>query len=552
MRICENSASFGRSIPTFHHETHRMSGRGEWLSMNALLPAIDHRTSADAAAATLRRRLWPGKEPLTLADRRRLAGRETQVATLLERLQRPVQGESPVIWLHGDAGVGKTSLALAGVMPKWSADYGQKLVWFHLLPDEEKGGNGLIETVAEGILREAARSDESSLDLVGRMRQFHLLLSENTSEDAAEYLAACFRRSTPQGAVGALFVDQFGRCLEGLIRRDDPEVSALLRFLRDLSLTGTFPLLIGLRSFQRPKVAAALAEAGMTDFGEWVKIEAPPVERLHDFLASAPSARHVVGRMELSAPLHEELKEKVAANRAILPLVSEMLAAISLENPDADQIDTDMVEWFGGLDRVFAEAGERAFAAVTLVDVAELEAAFDRLMALIEASRDGQAQLDEIAPETDPVSRNLVMALINERVLQLSGDSPSEARVAWTYPEGLRQWERSSRWLAEKERLEARIARFEGARERWEAEHRTPVCLIHASRLIGDARQLLDRNRLHPFLEAPLIEFLEESIDLDQRLRGEIQETKTRRLWWIGGSAAAVILFVFVMIAMGG
>ena len=212
-----------------------------------------------------------------------------------------------------------------------------------------------------------------------------------------------------------------------------------------------------------------------------------------------------------------------------------------------------MVHWFGGVERVFAEAADRAWNSIEEFGESDLEAAFDHLMTVLnEVSEDSgeRVPLEKIAPPEDAAARALVESLNRERVLSLVGDSPEQLTVAWTFPPGQAKWSRSVRWMEEMTVLESRIEKFEAARQRWQSEKRTPVCLVHASKLIEDARRLLDRHRRWPFLDATLVEFLEASLALDFRLRGEIQELRARRWLWIGGSAAAAVIVVLLMLVV--
>ena len=503
---------------------------------------------AESMVPGLRKALWPGLDALSLGDRHRFHGREEETARLTERLCRATAGESPVVWLHGDSGVGKTSLVKAGLLPRWSSDAGAGLVWLHLIPEAEKGGRELIESIARGILREVIENEESSVDLAGRLRQFTLLIREDSSEAAAEYLSACFRRAAAPGAVGLLFIDQFGRGLDRLITGGDETIGTFLRFLRDLSLTGAFPLLIAMRSHQVPTVEEALKSAGLPRFGEWFSIDPLSPEKCRHFLESAPSERAFDGEMRISAELAESFQVQLARWPMSLPLISELLGCISLEDPDAEEIDQNMVDWYGGLGRIFAEAAERATESLDLSEGAKSASAFSRLMAALypeSGDLDERREIPflEAIPKGDAEANELITSLINGRVLQIAGNSAQTAILSWTYGPGLAEWEPAKSWLNQRERIELRKSAFEDSRKRWEELHRTPVCLIHSTRALRDAKHLLERHLQWPCLSEPLIEYLEASVALDRHLRAK-QRQNQKRLWMMVGGAAAVLVAI--------
>lgn len=489
--------------------------------------------------------LWPGLAPFAVGDRLRFPGRGEEIDHLMARLARTVCGESPVVWLHGDSACGKTSLVRAGLMPCWLAASGGRRDWFQVEP--ERSGRTHIETIAGCVLAAVTDGEESSLDLEGRMRQFTLLIRNDSSEDAAEYLAACFRRARGPGAVGLIFVDQFGRCLDELGGTAD----FFLRFLRDLSLTGTFPLLVALRSYQVPAIRAALGRAGLPEFGEWMRLEPPPVGKLKGLLSAAPSRRHPEGVMRVESGVVDSLFAELGRWPAALPLVGELLAAVSMSFPDADGIDGELVSWHGGLGSVFSGAVESALAMLDPAsDEAAVAFAFERLM--IATSAEGEtmrsAAYRRVAPPGDPVACALIAALVRGRVLGIAGDSAETATVFWTWPPGLAHWERVRRWRENRRHLDARREAFEKARARWESESRTPVCLLHATGWLVDARALLDRHRLADDLAPDLIDFLEDSLVLDDQLRVE-RESSRKRLWTLFCGTGALLIMVLIVIA---
>ncbi len=505
------------------------------------------RGTESAGSESDSRALWPGLAPFAVGDRHRFPGRGEEIDSLMTRLSRPASGESPLVWLHGDSGCGKTSLVGAGLLPRWSAEFGRRLVWFEVAPENGQRGPELIEAIARRILSEVTHGEETSLDLAGRVRQLTLLMRENSSEEAAEYLAACLRRARGSDAVGLIFIDQFGRCVDEL----GDSAGGFLRFLRDLSFTRAFPILVALRSFQVPAIRAALAGESLPEFGEWMRLSAPPVGSARLLFAAAPSGRHAEGVMRVSPALIGTLIGEITSWPSALPLAGELLAAVSREFPDVDEIDDELVSWHGGLGRVFRDAAAGALASMDPIPPgADLAVGLDRLMIAtgVQAEVPRKAGLLRVAPPDDPVARALIAALVGARVLGITGDSAETATVFWTWPPGLEHWERAREWRENRRRLDARLEFFQQARARWESEGRTPVCLLHAAAWLDDARALLERHQLGETLASPLIDFLEQSLALDARLRSE-RETLRKRLWALFGGTGALVIMVLILIA---
>ena len=169
------------------------------------------------------------------------------------------------------------------------------------------------------------------------------------------------------------------------------------------------------------------------------------------------------------------------------------------------------------------------------------ETAFDSLMAALYAdpSSDSVRAMGFLDLLGDPAVGRWVRLLIDARFLALNGHSLDQARVSWVFPKALSHWAEAKRWIERHDRLLARAAEFERARQRWEEEERSPVCLLLATRAVDDARDLLDYHIRRPFLTDPLIEYLRESIAIEGRLVEEI-----RKIAWIkrGAVAAGVVL----------
>lgn len=477
---------------------------------------------------------WPGLEAFRVADRDRLRGREIETGRLVSLFTHAHRGQAPVAWITGDSGVGKTSLVMAGVIPRLFADADSRRIWLRIVPERDAPPQEIVMTIAREILRRVADREESALDFEGRLRQFALLLRQDSTEAAAEYLAACYRRDGGGAAPCLLFVDQFERVLSGG-PESIPEMALALRFLLDLSFTGGFSSLLAVRSDGAPMVRAAMARTGLDGWGEALPVGLPDFEALDAFLASATSDIADSGSVRVSGDLLGDLKSLIRDWPGALPFAAALLSTLSRKFPGSDWIEKAAADDFGGIGPILAGAADSAMAS---------HAMKDDLAVLFAALHPASGNLKEPVSirmldfvGEDPARRLLVEALAEARVLQITGGSSEAARLAWAWAPGLMAWERARDWIVERRRLRARLLIFEQSRRRWESDERTPVLLLHASRLVDDARRLLAQHRRWPLLEAPMIEYLETSIALDEQIRHEGRARLSRKRLAVVGLA---------------
>jgi len=499
---------------------------------------------------------WPGLAPLDAGDAGRLRGRDKELDRLIRLFRRGPSGQTPVVWLTGDAGVGKSSLMAAGLFPRLRDEAGGTLEWIRIQAKKRDSPASLVDATVTALLqRSIEREEERGLDLEGRLRQFRLLMEQDGPE-AVEYVASCYQKAADGDLANEsrtrclIFIDDWHELPEG----NPKELAELLHFLRELSLAGCFPCAIAIRSHEFPHIQAATEGVGYGEFGTEVPLGPLVFEEVRPFFLSAPSAGAESGTVEV-APALLDLLASDGHGEAGLPFISETLRRLSASDPLADRIGLEDARWAGGIRETFADVAE----SVMPWGPAHESAFFDLMAALHPVRRylDREAEQMIHQPETasfaafvsDPQRRDLVNALVDSRVLSLLGQEASEARVAWAVPQGLLEWERARKWLEENDRLVATINTLEKAREGWEDEHRTPVFLLHSTKALASAEEILEYHGRRALLSESLEAFLRESIRFDGQLNTRWRNLRSKRWLLIGGASLFVAVVLIVVIS---
>ena len=167
---------------------------------------------------------YPGLEPFT-ADRTKVfVGRDEESRALLDRLKRgsqePVQRFIPLV---GPSGSGKSSLLLAGVLPRLSARWA-------VIGPVEPGGNPFL-SLASALADPAADRHRQTERFARLLRDEALRLRDDASAVQAETSALSTRLTTFQGSKSRLLlvVDQWEEVVTQSPPREGELFLALLR-----------------------------------------------------------------------------------------------------------------------------------------------------------------------------------------------------------------------------------------------------------------------------------------------------------------------------------
>lgn len=515
---------------------------------------------------------WPGIAPLVFGDGYPLIGRDVEVDRLERLLLKPKAGQRPMVWLHGDSGVGKTSLVGAGLIPRISDALGESFEWVLHHPARSENVEDLIFSTAEAILTKAVVGGSGPAPLETRMRQFCLLLEQDSVESAAEYLASCFRqamavaRGREEDTLCLLVLDQLDRLgPEGdVFPGEDSDwgevnLTPLINFLSELCLTGVFACVAVVRSPNFAIFKKAVEDSGIQGFGSSVRVMLLEVAEVKQFFELMPAPYAESGVVETAPELIELLFETGSKKDGLVPFVSETLRRLTEMDPAAEKLMVEDARWAGGMERSFSFTAENA---IQYHGMAGSHETFFQLMSMLypdddlagDYTRKDSAHLNakevayiDIGKRRD--LREMVDVLVDARAITLKGDSPQQARFTWALPEGLKEWPRSGTWIERHDRLLDLAKKYDEMRGEWEKEERSQVRLLHASTAIRDARDLLDYHRQRPILTEALIEYLEESLSLHEKLEG-VSQVKThwlKKAGIIAGAALALLLLILLL-----
>ena len=448
--------------------------------------------------------------------------------------------------LVGDSGVGKTSLVMAGLIPALFAESDHRRTWIRVDPPVGESAEGWVDAVASAILRRTTGQEDDRFDAEGRLRQFGLLRRQDSPEAAAEYLASCWRRERGEGAQCLLILDPFDGAFAGA------DATPVVRLLDDLSLTGVFPVLVAMRFVSLPAFREAAARGGVADWGRPFRLGRPAARAISRFLSTSPDFRTGAVGQRVDPALLAEGERAIGEFPGLLPFFSQFLSDLALRNPGADLLKEPVGGWQRAVESLMARAGNEAVAGF---DPASLRSALARLVDVLPLPAGSSGEIPtvrwrDLEASADDGLRRLVAALIDGRILTLTGGEKPAPALSWAWAPGLPAWTPLREAEKERCRLLARLNQFHEAKRLWEADRRSVVRLLHASRLIDDARAWLDAHARRPCLEVDLVDYLTESVAVDEAIRqgGRLRDSR-RRVATIGLAAGAVVVLWVALMA---
>lgn len=347
------------------------------------------------------------------------------------------------------------------------------------------------------------------------------------------------------------FAPEGGSCLPDNESWQKNQLCPVLLFLHELVLTGVFPALVAMRSLNMESVKSGLTLCEFGTLGTWIGIAPPTLEAVNSFFRKAPAELIDSDHVNVEPMLLDALVEDAGSTPMGIPFVSETLRQLSEIDPVAEDISTADAGWAGGISEKYPAAAEGAVPdELDEVTLGELMLSLQRRVK--SGSKKGEtifstANYGELIQRSD-LCRVFVDNLVNARVLHLTGNSLASAEIQWSVPNALNDWKRASLWLNEEDRRLSTAQRFEDKRSEWEDEDRTPVLLEHATHALNDARNLLAHHERRPFLSDEVIEFLHESLEIDERLTSEIKSEEMGGKLKKWGGVAAIVIVVLILI----
>lgn len=472
---------------------------------------------------------FPGLQAFQEQDAPVFYGREQEIRSVLEHLQaRRVQWGQCLLLLHGAAGVGKSSLLRAGVIPRLKRLPQQWIVVPPLRPHPDAcAALGLSLAIAlrsEGIAAETE-------DVLARFHQ-----AQDAASRAAIWrdLAMQLRQGRGAGEARILIPIDQG---EELLAQDQPGLDAFWSWL-GAALESDQPIQVVMVLHSDSQ--GALREAS----GLGARMASYLVPRL-----SLQQLRDLIVRpartagLDVDPDLIDQARQDTATDQA-LPLLGCVLRELCSADPDSHRLTRTAYEALGNraagespLDRVVSRKAEECLSPLpSQTDPASQAQLFGLRRALLRLVRfDGERLIRSPALLSDlPASaRPLLERLAEVHLICIDGTTQ---RVEMTHDALLHHWPRLRQWLLENQDLLRTEALLAADLRLWQeaTPEQQPAALLRGVRL-EKAREWLRQHLADLASEDSLADpptalraFVESS---DLRDRERIRREQHRRLW---------------------
>nr|WP_275583685.1 serine/threonine-protein kinase [Archangium primigenium] len=429
-----------------------------FASAVSLLDALGHLTRDARADALPEGNPYRGLQPFEAEHRALFFGRQREQREVLERLR-----SEPFLLVTGDSGVGKSSLCLAGVLPRLgdgALEDGRRWRGARLIP-----GRRPLHALAAALAPVLDLDEEGLANLVradptGLARQLRVRLRGD------------------EGVV--LYVDQ----LEELVTLAEADQAARVgQALGELAagVSGVRLLATGRSDF----LTRLTAVPGLGAFvpGALFLLRALGPEEIHEAVVGPARAKDV--RFESEALVHT-LVTSISATEGGLPLLQFALAELWEARDEARGVITP--EALEGLGGVAGALARHADAAVERLLPDQRAVARGVLLRLITPEGTRARKTDDELVGADPRQRAVLEALVRARLL-VAREVEGGTSYALAHEVLLGGWGTLARWLAEAAEHRIIQARLEAASARWEQEGRERA-LLWGSRQLAEARQL--------------------------------------------------------------
>jgi DNA-binding SARP family transcriptional activator/WD40 repeat protein len=435
------------------------------------------------------------------ADASRFFGRASMVESL-----REVVGRHSLVAVVGASGSGKSSLVLAGLVPRMRVD-GFTVVT--MVPGDDPVGN------LRAALAEVATVDlgsDTSVAMAAIASRGPLLI-------VVDQLEECWTRGDPARS------DDFLRLLTGIAALDGARVVTTIRadlFDRPLqhALIGS---LIGDGTF-------AVTPMSRSELGEAI---VRPAAR-----AGVSFAEDVVERLVGEAMTHA----------GSLPLLQFTLAEMYGRRTEDGGVDAAALEAVGGMAGSIGLRAEDVYTAMDAPAYEHVRSLFSRLVVPGDGAADTRrrARWSELAAG----ARVAASAFIDARLLVTDRDAVSREPVVEVAHEALlTRWRRLSDWIDEDRRWIAQLHHVAAAAQAWDDADRSDAELYRGARLESIIEAMDDAGRSVSALER---EFVDAGVAArDAGKRAARRSARRLRRLLVGVTAALVVALVAGAVAVG-
>ncbi|HEV3409586.1 MAG TPA: AAA family ATPase [Chthoniobacterales bacterium] len=467
-------------------------------------------------------------------------GRTAAIDAVLTQLRQAALSGSAFCLIFGGSGVGKSSLARAGVLPmllRPGVIEGVGL-WRSAIfqPRDGAGENpDLFLALARAVLSADAlpelRSPQTTPEWLAHELREHprgirLLLQTGLDRVAAQAQEE-FELEQPPAMRFALLVDQ----MEELFTIDWIDAQTRERFiaaLAALARSGLVYVIGTLRSdfFSRceelPELMALKAGPGAFHLQPPTRTEIAQMIRQPALAGGLRFERDPLTDQTLDEALLHDAAERPDA----LPLLAFALEEL-YQRRDAKRQLLRFADYnaMGGIAGAITSHAESTYAKwrAQIASSAEAERAFDMVLRRLvdeRSLRDASAGFarvpaDKAACETTPAARAFVESFLAARLFLTDTPASGKPFLILAHDALLRLWPRLTSWLEKNRTFFRWRARAEDDRRRWEAENRNPSLLIQRGIALEQAKQL--RKEHGVVLDPPLADFIALSIAAEER-----------------------------------
>jgi tetratricopeptide (TPR) repeat protein len=415
-------------------------------------------------------------------------GRTAATTAAVEHLLENARRGTAFLLLLGRSGGGKSSLAMAGVLPMLMQPEVVAGVdaWRCAVLRPGDGHGDLLLALT------AALASPAALPGMGRAAELATRARAEPEAFAALVIAQLDRPDAPdRRAHLALVVDQ----LEEMF--SDPQVSAAERqcfvaLLDRLARSGRVWIIATLRSDFYPQCAElpVLVElksgAGQYDVLPPESFEIAQMIRL----PAATAGLRFEQDAESGVRLDERLRDAMVERSAALPLLEFTLEELYQRRTAEGVLTADAFHAMGGLEGAIAHRAEQVYNSQPELVQQALPEVLDALVAVGEDDEATARRRTRLSAFGSTPASQLVHALIDARLLVGDLDSDGESHVSVAHEALLRHWPRVVEWLAANRELLRIRARVGAAAERWQREARRPDYLLASGKPMAEAALL--------------------------------------------------------------
>jgi tetratricopeptide (TPR) repeat protein len=431
--------------------------------------------------------------------RRIFCGRNKAREEAHEKLREQALAGCSFLLIHGSSGVGKSSLARAGLLADLQETASANDAWRSAIVLPSRGGSAPLDALAKALTDALPALRLSSDELAGHMRA-------NTAAAAAR-IADAIVETAAQGRIRririALLVDQLEELL--LWAREGPDPAAardrdvFAEMLARLARTRLVWIIATLRSDLIALVEDCPALSDLASSERQYQLQRPTAGELDEMIrrpAELAGLRFVDTDPKTDLPLIDVLTYAARRQQDCLPLLQFTLQLL-YEDKGGQPKTISYAQYvrIGGLENAIGTWADRTVAALDAND--DTKVAIDEVIFnLARRGRDTTVVLAvDFAPSAaflTPARQQVIAALEQARLIVPGADERTQQRTIRVAHEALlTNWSRARNLFKTHEAKLVLKDDIERDALRWDNQHRDPTFLILGKGQVAESEQLL-------------------------------------------------------------